>query len=298
MRVALVNYTYGGASGSGRHVRLLHRGLIEEGVDAFAVHRGNSWELGIPKLRSLTFSMGASLRVRGLDLVHIHSPKLLPTLALAEVGVVTVHGGEFEFRKKYGAITDVLWFGMRAMRRRIGAITTVMKYEAERRGWAWVPNMTDIDAIEEIKPSRENLVLFVGRNDPIKNYRLFKEVVNALKLRHVAFGVERIAPWGEVISHMKSAVCLMMTSIWEGMPSVVLEAWASGCPVIANRIPAFEPFSDALLLTRPARDDWVAAFHELENARDRLVRRGKAIVKDFDYKKVTKRYLQLYDALT
>lgn len=297
LRVALVNYTYGGASGSGRHVQLLHRGLKEEGVEAVAVHSGNSWALGIPKLKSLTFSVGASLRVRGFDVVHVHSPKLLPTLAFAERGVVTVHGGEVEFRMKYGPVTDALWFGIRAMRGRVGAVTTVMRYEAERRGWMWIPNMTDVRAIEEVEPAEKSYVLFVGRNDPIKNYRLFKEVVRRLKVRHVAFGVERVAPWKEVISHMKSAVCLMITSRWEGMPSVLLEAWASECPVIANRIPAFEPFSDAVLLTDPVPERWVEAFGELESKRDRLVRRGKEIVREFDYRTVTGSYIRLYEAL-
>ncbi|MCS7095113.1 MAG: glycosyltransferase family 4 protein [Thaumarchaeota archaeon] len=297
MRVALVNYTYGGASGSGRHVQLLHKGLRREDVEAIAIHRGNSWELRLPRLKSLTFSVGASLRVRGFDLVHVHSPKLLPSLTLADRGVVTVHGGEAEFREKYGAISDAFWLGMRALRGRIGAITTVMKYEAERKGWTWIPNMTDLEAIEEVEPAKESLVLFVGRNDPVKNYRLFKGVVSALKVKHVAFGVERVAPWKEVISYMKSAVCLMITSSWEGMPSVMLEAWASECPVIANRIPAFQPYSDALLLTDSTLHGWVEAFSKLEEVKDRVIRRGREIVEDLDYKRVTKRYLDLYYAL-
>jgi glycosyltransferase involved in cell wall biosynthesis len=170
-----------------------------------------------------------------------------------------------------------------------------MKVEAEQKGWIWIPNMTDVEAIERIRPSGEKFVLFVGRNDPIKNYRLFVEVVRMLGLRYRAFGVEEVVPWEVVISHMKSAVCLMITSVWEGMPSVMLEAWASGCPVIANDLPAFWPFRDALILTEPTVEGWVRAFSVLDEKREELIKKGRELVKEFDYRIVSKRYLKLYD---
>ncbi len=293
--MALVNFTYGGGSGSGRHVLLLERGLRELGVDARAFHSGNVPHLRLPKTASLSFALFSSARLRDFDLVHLHSPKLFPALAGSRRAVVTVHGGEAEFRKKYGRATGLLELGLKVFRKRIGAITSVMKVEAERKGWIWIPNMTDVEAIERIRPSGEEYVLFVGRNDPIKNYGLFVKVVKKLGLRYRAFGVEEVVPWDVVISHMKSAVCLMITSVWEGMPSVMLEAWASGCPIIANDLPAFRPFKDALVLTDPTVDGWIRAFNVLKEERDRLVKRGRELVRQFDYRVVSRRYLELYE---
>ncbi len=295
LRVALVNYTYGGGSGSGRHVMLLERGLRELGVEVSVLHSGNVPHLRLPKTGSLSLALFSAPLLRKYDLVHLHSPKLFPALLGAERGVVTVHGGEAEFRRKYGRLTDLMDLGLRAFRSKTAAYTSVMKLEAERRGWLWIPNMTDLSAIERIRPSGESYVLFVGRNDPIKNYRLFSAVVRRLGVRYKAFGVEELAPWEVVISHMKSATCLMITSVWEGMPSVMLEAWASGCPVIANELPAFTPFRDALLLTEPTVESWVEAFRRLEDERERLVRRGKELVRRFDYRVVSKMYLELYE---
>jgi len=295
LKVALVNFTYGGGSGSGRHVLLLERGLRELGVDARVFHSGNLPHLRIPKTASLSFALFSSARLREFDLVHLHSPKLFPALLGAERAVVTVHGGEAEFRQKYGRATGLLDLGLRAFRSKIWAITSVMKYEAERKGWIWIPNMTDVEAIERIRPSGERYVLFVGRNDPIKNYRLFVSIVRRLGLRYRAFGVEEVVPWEQVISHMKSAVCLMITSVWEGMPSVMLEAWASGCPVIANDLPAFRPFRDAVVLTEPTVEGWLKAFNELGQRREEVIKRGWELVKQFDYHIVSRRYLELYD---
>jgi glycosyltransferase involved in cell wall biosynthesis len=295
LNVALVNFTYGGGSGSGRHVYLLEKGLRELGVDVRVFHSGNVPHLRLPKTGSLSFALFSSAKLRGFELVHLHSPKLFPALLGAERAVVTVHGGEAEFRRKYGKAAGLLELGLRAFRGRIGAITSVMKVEAEQKGWIWIPNMTDVEAIERIRPSGERYVLFVGRNDPIKNYRLFVEVVRMLGLRYRAFGVEEVVPWEVVISHMKSAVCLMITSVWEGMPSVMLEAWASGCPVIANDLPAFWPFRDALILTEPTVEGWVRAFSVLDEKREELIKKGRELVKEFDYHVVSKRYLKLYD---
>ncbi len=290
-----MNFTYGGGSGSGRHVLLLERGLRELGVDAMVFHSGNVPHLRLPKTGSLTFALFSSARLRGFELAHLHSPKLFPALAGVKRAIVTVHGGEAEFRRKYGRVTGLLELGLRAFRNRIGAFTSVMKVEAERKGWTWIPNMTDVEAVERIRPSGERYVLFVGRNDPIKNYGLFVSVVRRLGLRYRAFGVDEVVPWETVISHMKSAECLMITSVWEGMPSVMLEAWAAGCPVIANDLPAFRPFREALVLTEPTVDGWLRAFSILEEYREKIVRRGRELVKQFDYRRVSRRYLELYE---
>ena len=70
LNVALVNFTYGGGSGSGRHVYLLEKGLRELGVDVRVFHSGNVPHLRLPKTGSLSFALFSSAKLRGFELVR------------------------------------------------------------------------------------------------------------------------------------------------------------------------------------------------------------------------------------
>ncbi|GBC70530.1 hypothetical protein HRbin02_00298 [Candidatus Calditenuaceae archaeon HR02] len=295
MKVALVNFTSGGVSGSGRHVALLRKGLVESGVAVNIVDSKNTWHLSFPMLRASSFTLGALAKTAGVDIIHLHNPKLAGiALIRPSKCIITVHGGMIEFSLKYGALGKASTLAMLAFMRAAGAVTSVMKSEAERNGWVWIPNMTDLETIRKIEPADESVILFVGRNDPVKNYHLFRRVVRRLGRRYRAFGVEEVASWEKVISYMKSAEALMITSIWEGMPSVLLEAWASRCPVIAPRIPAFTPFRDALILADHTPDSYIEAYRKLPQLRETIVEQGYNLVRDFDYRKVVRQYIDLY----
>lgn len=297
MKVLLVNQTFGGASGTGRHVQLLYRGLREEDIDVSVLNGSNAWSLNIPLMKSASFLFGLFFKNFRVDIVHLHSPKLSPLLYKHPNTVITIHGGMNEFKQKYGKIGELISTTFLSIMKKSRVVTTVLKSEAERNGWIWIPNMTDIKTIDEIKPANESYVLFVGRNDPIKNYRLFKKIVNRLKLKYKALGVEEIADWKTVISYMKSANCLFIPSIWEGMPSVLLEAWAAGCPVIASEIEAFLPFREALILSKPELEEMIKAYNKLDLLRDKIVKYGRRYSEMFDYPKVVKKYLEIYDYL-
>lgn len=295
MKVLLVNQTFGGASGTGRHVQLLYRGLSEEGVDVEVLNGRNAWSLKIPMMKSASFMFGLFFKKFQADIVHLHSAKLSPLVIKHPNTIITVHGGMIEYKQKYGFMGKIISSTFLSIMKKSRVVTTVMKSEAERHGWIWIPNMTDIKTIDKIEPVNESYVLFVGRNDPIKNYRLFKKIVSRLNLRYKAFGVEEVTDWRTVISYMKSAKCLFIPSIWEGMPSVLLEAWAAGCPVIASDIEAFVPFQDALILSKPSLDQMINAYFLLETMRDKIVKNGRRYSEMFDYPKVVKKYLEIYD---
>jgi len=298
VRVCLVNFTSGGVSGSGRHVSLLARGLAGEGVTVKVVDASSAWHLDFPMLRAPSFTLGAAFRIFDVDVVHIHNPKLvLAGLLRASRCVVTLHGGMFEFSLKYGSLGRGFISTVKPVLRGVGRVTSVMKWEAERNGWTWVPNMLDLEAVARIKPADESVVLFVGRDDSVKNYGLFRSVVKLLGVPYKAFGVEEVVSWERVISYMKSAECLMITSVWEGMPSVLLEAWASRCPVIAPSIPAFTPFSEALILADHQTGSYIEAYRMLPSVRDTITDRGYEIVKGLDYRLVTRQYLRIYREL-
>jgi hypothetical protein len=203
------------------------------GIEAIPVTLSSTWHIGIPVLRAATFTLGALLRRLEADLLHIHNPKLAGLILRSPSrSVVTIHGGMVEFSLKYGRLGSLATKAMRSLLHRAGAVTSVMKSEADRNGWIWIPNMTDLAAIERIEPSKESYILFVGRNDPIKNYALFKRVMERIGKPYKALGVEEVASWERVISYMKAAECLVITSIWEGMPSVLLRSL--GIPLPRN----------------------------------------------------------------
>jgi len=152
----------------------------------------------------------------------------------------------------------------------------------------------------------------VGRDNPVENYPLFRsiaeEAYKSLGLKSLALGTLRRdteflkhakVPWEVVISHMKSAVALVMTSKQEGLPTVLLEAWASGCPVLAYDIPPMrylnKMYGTPLIFSN--LKEAIDMLSRLPEVREKLVRRGLEVVKDFDAPKVAGQYYELYRRL-
>jgi glycosyltransferase involved in cell wall biosynthesis len=81
------------------------------------------------------------------------------------------------------------------------------------------------------------------------------------------------------------------------MPSVLLEAWASRCPVIAPDIEAFRPFADAVILAKHDVESYLEAYRSLGSRREEITRRGFEIVSGLDYPKVTSQYVSIYRRL-
>jgi glycosyltransferase involved in cell wall biosynthesis len=134
-----------------------------------------------------------------------------------------------------------------------------------------IRNGLDLTKIESAKPidraqhgisQNQKLIVWAGRMDPVKNLKVLIEVIDRLSanfdLRAVLLGDGPSRPeiesliheraltnqitllgWSpEVVCWLKSADALIFPSFTEGSPNVVLEAMASGCPVIASNIPA------------------------------------------------------------
>ncbi|MDJ0270501.1 MAG: glycosyltransferase [Aigarchaeota archaeon] len=125
--------------------------------------------------------------------------------------------------------------------KRADVITTVSPHWSRLYGWKWIPNMVELSEIRGVKPADESYLLFVGRDDLVKDYPLFRriarEAYEKLGIKSLALGVVRgdteflkhaKVAWEHVISFMKSAHVLVITSRYEGFPTTLLEAWASG----------------------------------------------------------------------
>lgn len=145
-----------------------------------------------------------------------------------------------------------------------------------RGRWHVVQNAADIDRVDralaagDVHKSEEDFtVLFVGRLEPVKDtptlLDAFARVADE-KMRLVMVGggslepevrahVDRLElssrvnmtgliPRDEVFLHSAAADVLVSTSHGEGLPVAVIEAMASGCPVILSDIPPHRELMD------------------------------------------------------
>jgi len=303
MRILMVNASYGGVSGSGRAVKLLSEELLARGLKIDLFTDKTVGRLNIPKLKSISFTVLAKLREkRNYDIMHVHSPKFSEAVERHSNNVLTIHGDFLtEFQLSYGSLMSNLfdrWFSRQ--RRKFKAITCVSPYWSRLRGWVYIPNGLDLEKIKEIPPSDEHFVLFVGRKDRIKGYELFEEAAKETSYPYKMLGVHERAPWRQVISYMKSAHCLVLPTLQEGMPYSILEAFASGCPVIATDIPPLRSFGEGAILFLKKRDaksikKAITELVEDKTLQQSLRRKGLQKAKEYDIRKVTDQYISVYE---
>lgn len=130
-----------------------------------------------------------------------------------------------------------------------------------------------------------------------------------LRAQAAALGLaQRVRFLGEredVPALLALADVFVLPSAWEGMPNAVMEAMASGCPVVATRIDGIvELLPDASYgwLVEPDRPDQLAAAlaESLANRPEALRRAGRArarAVETFSVERMVERYEALFDEL-
>jgi glycosyltransferase involved in cell wall biosynthesis len=303
MRVLMVNATYGGVSGSGSAVELLSMELLRRGIQVGLQTGDTSGCLPVPKFKSASFTLMARLREKsGYDIIHVHSPKFSAAVGHHSRNILTIHGDFItELQRSYGSVTSRLfdmWF--RAEREKFETITCVSPYWSKLRGWEYIPNGLDLGTINKIPPSKERCVLFVGRKDKIKGYDIFEEALRKTRYSYRVLGVHEVVPRREVIALMKSAYCLVLPSTQEGMPYVILEAFAAGCPVIATDLPALRSFGEGaihFLANRDAESVRMAVEEVVEDQTlwNRLRRNGLEKAEEYDIRKVASKYVSIYE---
>jgi len=118
------------------------------------------------------------------------------------------------------------------------------KYAPEKTYFVF-PTFTDLnDFLAEKEIIFNNEILFVGRNDRVKGikylveaFELIKKDFPDFKLSLVGEGLpEGKLPLTEVRQRIKICYCLVLPSITEGLPRVILEAMALAKPVVASRV--------------------------------------------------------------
>lgn len=294
MKVALVNSTFGGISGSGRHVYNLYEHLKNK-CEFQMLDVNSVGYLNIPKLKSLSFYYKLKKIKINADIIHVHNPKFSGIVKNHKNAILTIHGDYItELIKQYGVLGDMVTKFLEKNVELFDVITTVNPHWAKTRGWKYIPNGVSLDKIQQIKPSESKYVLFVGRKDKIKGYELFKEISE-----HIPYPSKMLfdRPWEEVISFMKSAYCVVMPSEVEGFPTVILEAWASGCPVIASKIPELESISEnSICFAERTVNDFSNAVHKIIEDREgvKMAEQASEIVKKYDWSNIAQQYYELY----
>ncbi len=190
-----------------------------------------------------------------VDIICVQGPLLEGLLGMAlkkilrKELIVELHGDWEERLPNYKGV--LTFFAKRVLRSadKIRAVAHYLVLKAQKyapsKPYFIFPTFTDLNdflAEKDIQFNQE--ILFVGRNDRVKGipylveaFELIKKDFPGFKLSLVGEGLpEGKLPLAEVRKRMKNCYCLVVPSITEGLPRVILEAMALQKPVIASKV--------------------------------------------------------------
>lgn len=221
------------------------------------------------------------------------------------------------------------------------ALTKDMKREMQRtckRDILVIPNGIDLERFENLPPdvmrgqlqvrAGERLVLFVGRFRPEKGARYLIEAMETIRQKNqpvrlilIGEGGEEEAlkllvrqlnlgdyidflgqiPNEEVPRYMAAADVFVLPSLSEGFPNVILEAMASGLPIVATKVAGLaEIIKDGEngFLVEPENPEQIALkvllLLEDDDLREKISGNNKERVKDYTFEKVIASIEQVY----
>lgn len=154
-----------------------------------------------------------------------------------------------------------------------------------------------LQALPAVVRDYPDVVLVIAGEGPTRS-SLESEAVGLGVAQHVRFA----GACGDVPSLLKALDAYVLPSVWEGLPMVLLEAMAAGCPIVATSVggvpSAIEHGRNGLLVSPRDPAGLAAAVNRMlrdaELRRD-CQRRGKEVfAARFSARKMTDRYEQLY----
>lgn len=274
------------------------------------------------------FSLLCTLRKK-YEVIHLHDNLLYflaPVLSTRYRIVITVHGirGFAFYDNRF------LWFFFKKGLSAADTLIAVNKedkkiLEKQFHHVVYVPNGVDLSLYEKIRPSIEKKIVFIGRLHEQKGLiyllQAFDEVAPIFpdfKLEIIgelnAYGKELrnefhngkiiwrgyLADRKEIVHTLKSAYCIALPSLWEGLPLTLFEALASGRPVIVSDIPAFKSVisSEAVFCATADKKDLahqIIALIKNKSLADRYGLKGKKLSQIYDWNSIARKMEEVYE---
>jgi glycosyltransferase involved in cell wall biosynthesis len=299
-------------AGTARHVRGLLGALRgREGLELELLSFGGIGRVSSVVRDALWYPFGLARRARGLDLLHcttFHGPAdaNVPTvLTVHDLAILRYPKAFPRWHRQYGRV------GLRKALRTADAVVAVSEFTkselvdlvglpAERI--RVVPNGVDPIFRAPETPSNRLLqggyVLAVATLEPRKNV---ERVVEAARLARVELRVVGAQGWGgvdvpgwvgeipdrELAELYRGALSVVYASLYEGFGIPVLEAMASGTPVVTSRGGATEEVAGgAAVLVDPLDPGSIATgLAEAQARREELVPLGLARAREFTWER-------------
>ncbi len=166
-----------------------------------------------------------------------------------------------------------------------------------RKGFQYI-----IEALPEvINKSNKNFELQIIGSGPYQEdlHRLVKRNQIENKVKFLG-----LVEYDNLIKYYRNADILINSSYGEGMPLVVLEAMATGLPIIATRVPGNEElvknnYNGFIVRPKDSKELAHALIKMLNNdtLRERMSRNSLKIIKNYNWEKITEEYVELYKQL-
>ncbi|NWG09188.1 MAG: glycosyltransferase family 4 protein [Nitrososphaerales archaeon] len=312
MRIKLVSPTFGGTSGVGRHVKTLSEKLMERGYEVSIVSTNNTPYIPIKNLKNLSWALFACMKREKADIIHAHNlPSMIPSRTMKGKKVLSIHGYySSQVELLHGKVLGrTIRFYERKALRWADRITCISKDATDfyrKMGFDvnYVPNAVDTTRIEEIckgverKPRR---VVYVGRRTKEKGYNVLMKAF--LFSPNYELIVVHGRPWVDAIRLIASSELLIVPSLMEGLPTVILEAFASGTTVIASRIGGItELIEDGVNGFLFEASDYIGLSRLIEQVlRDEELRKSitykarEKVKRQYDWKHAIDGYLGIYE---
>lgn len=226
--------------------------------------------------------------------------------------IVELHG-DWGFKKNLSKIAPISLKSADKIRGVANYLIEKSKQHAPNKPYFLFPTFTNLnDFLHEENISFQKYILFVGRNDVVKGIKYLQEAYELIKSDFPDFALVLVGeglPTGklslqETRNKMKDCYCLVVPSLTEGLPRVILEAMALGKPVIVSNvggIPDLVKDGQTGFLCQ-AGDSWDLAeklriLLSNEGLAIEMGRRGKEIIKqNFSNEKYINNYLQMINS--